>query len=78
MDIFLSNELSAAFEHLDLIVYHNKCGVFFSILFLLLLLNWVPVTETHSMWAFVNYSFVKDILFIWRKTHLRLREPTQS
>lgn len=24
MDIFLSNELSAVFEHLDLIVHHNK------------------------------------------------------
>lgn len=31
LDIFLSNELSAAFEHLDHIVYHNKHGLYFFI-----------------------------------------------
>lgn len=47
--IFLSNELNAVFEHLDLIVHHNK-SIFAQL---------GSAKEAHSMWAFVNYSFVK-------------------
>lgn len=53
MDRFLCNELSAVFEHLDLIVHHNK-SIFAQL---------GSVKEAHSMWAFVNYSFVKGHSF---------------
>lgn len=53
MDIFLSNELSALFECLNLIVHHNKT----------IFAQLGSVKEAHSMWAFVNCSFVKGYSF---------------
>lgn len=51
VDRFLSNELSAVFEHSDLIVHHNK-SIFAQL---------GSAEEVHSMWALVG------ILFISRK-----------
>lgn len=67
MDIFLSNELSAGFEHLDLILI--TIGAF-------LLRNWVPVTEACSSGHLQIVHLLKGIL-IFRKIYLCFGEFKQ-
>lgn len=67
VDRFLSNELSAVFEHSDLIVHHNK-SIFAQL---------GSAEEVHSMWALVNYSFVKGHSFYFSEIHLCLGEFKQ-